>query len=440
MKRVLFGIIIGLLAGAPLISVSRAAEETTVSSTGLIIKELYLGSPTDAADEYVLLYNASNSPIDMAGISVEYKAATGKSWYQKARMESGTLDPGSEHVLATVRERDTDMGSGMAQTGGNLRIVSAQAVTVDAVAWGNGDSAEGTATIAPKSGQALRRVQDDTGIYLDNGNNLADFEVVDIDVVPLEDISDGDVVSQTVQENNDDSSNTKFANIEITELLPDPASPSSDADDEYIELFNPNTENIYLNGWKLTDAAGHSAKLDGLVVGSNQYLAIYSAQSKLSLNNSGDVISLINPSGSVVMSTPDYGAAKEGLTFGVSADGWGWLSEPTPDRANAALATEEALSAASTKAKSKKATSSANKKKAKAAKTKKSKTPKLAKTANAQSVDGSTGITDEQAESVPWTWLVAGLGVLGVGYGVYEYRPEIISFIAKLRAKFSARS
>jgi ElaB/YqjD/DUF883 family membrane-anchored ribosome-binding protein len=140
------------------------------------------------------------------------------------------------------------------------------------------------------------------------------------------------------------------------------------------------------------------------------------------------------------MSTPDYGAAKEGLAFGVSTDGWGWLSEVTPNKLNAALVAEEVLNTTSSKSKSKKASAKTSKKKAKAAKSKKSKTPKLAKTASAQAAEASTGLADEQSESVPWVWLVAGLGILAVGYGVYEYRPEIISFITKLRAKFSARS
>jgi hypothetical protein len=269
---------------------------------------------------------------------------------------------------------------------------------------------------------------------------LADYEIIDIDSPPANEPSAENTEKQTDQENVGETLTAGAVAIEITELLPDPASPLADADDEFIELYNPGVTSVNLTGWKLTDAAGHSAKLDGTVIGAGQYLALYSAQTKLSLNNSGDIISLVAPAGETVMSTPDYGAAKEGLAFGVSTDGWGWLSEVTPNKLNAALVAEEVLNTTSSKSKSKKASAKTSKKKAKAAKSKKSKTPKLAKTASAQAAEASTGLADEQSESVPWVWLVAGLGILAVGYGVYEYRPEIISFITKLRAKFSARS
>ncbi len=435
MKRVIAGLIAAILALVPLAQGVCAAEEIAKSTSRVAIRQAYFGSMSDATDEFVTVANYGSDSVEISGYTLEYKAATGKSWYEKAKVGSGiTLAAGEDYVFATKRERDAEMGSGFAQGGGNVRLVSASGAVLDALAWGAGDSPEAVAATAPTAGNALSRKLDDAGVVIDTESNSADFEITNIDASATV-INSGEptpeLQASTLQSNAD-------AQIEITEIFPDPTSPATDSSDEFIELFNAGSETASLIGWKLQDDAGHTAKLDGVTLVSGQYLALMSSQTKLSLNNSGDVISLINSAGEVVMATPSYGAAKEGLTFGTSANGWGWLAMPTPNAVNSALASVEAVSVAGAKTKAKKATAkAATKKKTKSAK---AKTPKLAKTASAAGANTGADLVDTQAETVPWTWLVAGLGLIAVGYGVYEYRPEITSFITKLRAKLSTRS
>lgn len=429
MKRVLLGILTAVFAMAPTVQVAQA--EVSQSSADVVIYQAYFGSPSDATDEFVILHNASLAVVDISGLVVEYKSATGKSWYEKAKVAAGTaIASGEDYVLATKRERNGELDGGFAQSGGNTRIISSAGEVIDALAWGTGDAAEGVAASAMVAGQALTRKSDASGQLIDTQNNVADFEAVNIDIV-TEAPSNPDPTNPAPVQTGVD------ATVEITELFPDPTSPANDSSDEFIELFNAGAESVLLSGWKLRDAAGHSASLDGVSLQSGQYLALMSSQTKISLNNSGDTVALLNPAGEIVMTTPDYGAAEEGLTYGSSAEGWGWLANPTPNAANSLLASQDVVAAAATKAKAKKTTAKSTKKKAKSAK---AKTPKLAKTAAASAANNTADMVDSQAESVPWTWLVAGLGVLAVGYGVYEYRPEITSFFVKLRAKLSARS
>jgi hypothetical protein len=317
----------------------------------------------------------------------------------------------------------------LAQSGGNVRLVSDNDSVLDQVAWGNGDSPEASAALAPKAGEAIERSCDDvSGTCSDSQDNKLDFRIVVIDSK-----SDSDAGPDVADM--PDQSLEDVQQIEITELLPDPASPLSDGKDEYIELYNAGGAVVLLNGWKLVDEAGHSSKLDGVSIPGNSYIVLYSATTKLSLNNSGDTISLVRPDGEVVMTTPNYGASKVGRSYGVTPEGWGWLIRPTPGVVNASLSVdnEEALTSSS---KAKKV--SAKSTKAKSAS--KSKSPKVAKAAAATKDTPSTSSESGDAEqAVPWVWLVAGLGVFAVGYGVYEYRPEIISAIDRVRAKLAAR-
>lgn len=429
MKRVLLGILAVVFALVPVAQIAQA--EADHSSADLVIYQAYFGSPIDATDEFMVLHNTSLAAVDISGLVVEYKSATGKSWYEKAKVAAGSaIAAGEDYVLATKRERNGELDGGFAQSGGNVRIVSSAGEIIDTLAWGTGDSAEGSVAPSVAPGQALTRKSDVSGQLIDTQNNLADFEVINMDIV-TEVPSNPDVTSPAPMQLAIDTT------VEITELFPDPTSPATDSSDEFIELFNAGTEAALLNGWKLRDAAGHASSLDGVSLQSGQYLALMSSQTKISLNNSGDTVSLINPAGEIVMTTPDYGAAQEGLTYGSSAEGWGWLATPTPNAANSSLASQDIVAAAATKAKAKKTSVKSTKKKAKSAK---AKTPKLAKTAAASAANNNADMVDAQSEPVPWTWLVAGLGVLAVGYGVYEYRPEITSFFAKLRAKLSARS
>lgn len=430
MKRVLLGLLAAIFTLVPAVGVLQAAESSQDASD-LVIRQVYFGSPTDASDEFVIMSNVGSDGIDIGGLVVEYKSATGKSWYEKAKVASGTvIASGEDYVFATKRERNTELDSGFAQSAGNVRIVSSTGEILDSLAWGMGDTPEGTAVSAVAAGQALSRKSDTSGQLVDTQSNVADFEAVSIDIA-AEIPSDPDPTNPLPVQAGID------AMVEITELFPDPTTPATDSSDEFIELFNAGIETVTLNGWKLRDAAGHSTPLDGVSLLAGQYLALMSSQTKLSLNNSGDTVALVNPGGEIVMTTPDYGAAKEGLTYGTSDEGWGWLAIPTPNAANSSLASQDVTAAAVTKARAKKTTVKSTKKKAKSVK---AKTPKLAKTAAASSANSNTDLVDGQTESVPWQWLVAGLGVLAVGYGVYEYRPEITSFFVRLRAKFSARS
>ena len=95
----------------------------------------------------------------------------------------------------------------------------------------------------------------------------------------------------------------------IKEFLPNPA--GRDQEGEYVKLFNDSDRAVFLNGWKLKDAAGKTFELSGRLAAGQELVLPYS-QTKISLNNSGEKLFLYDVSGKLVDELGYAGQAEEG--------------------------------------------------------------------------------------------------------------------------------
>lgn len=404
------------------------ASATTVVSNGVVISELSAGDTKSASNEFVELYNDTAQVVDLSGMKLEYKSATGKTWYVKVTIPAGAQL--SAHHYFTLRSIDGDdamMQSGLAQLAGNVRLRNSAGDIIDQLAWGQADSALGSPAPVAKADQTIARRASGGG-YQNSLDNATDFAIgaptLGADNVLLTNLD-------STGQGADDLSANFSRDITVTELLPDPVKPQVDNHDEFIELYNDGDSDQALNGYSLVDASGHSYKLDGQVIRAHSYLVLYSAQTKISLNNGGDTISLLAPNGEELITTPDYGKAKPGKSWGVTTDGWAWTQAPTPGALNATQLADDDSSASASKKTSAKSTSVKSK-------TANAKSSKVAKKASAKSGANGGGGVDENknATGSNWSWLLIVLGIGTIGYGIYEYRSEITDFVQKLRAKF----
>lgn len=410
----------GLMIGALFVSGGAVQHVSAASGpSSLLIQSVQLGSGADATDEYVRVINISTQSVETKGLTIEYKAATGTSWAKKASVgESHVLSPGATLTVASKQAHDVPLTAGLAQAGGNLRLVLTSK-TLDQLAWGKGDSPEGKAISAPAIGQTIDRIC--TVTCQDTNDNSADFE--------LSGTADG---SARVEPVSLDDASTAYS-IEITELFPDPASPQTDAQDEYIEIFNAGDRTAILVGWKLVSGK-QSYKLDGVQLTAGQYLALSSATTKLGLTNTGDTVSLLDASGGEVMTTPNYAAAKSGKSFGVTDGGWAWLDHPTPSAVNAGVLMEGLVPEKTPKTTDKKATTTKKATASSKATSAKSVSSAVKEAAKSTSTEGDL----ESSTTFSSGWVLAILGIFAIGYGVYEYRPELLSLYTRLRAKSQA--
>lgn len=95
----------------------------------------------------------------------------------------------------------------------------------------------------------------------------------------------------------------------IREFLPNPV--GADKDGEYIKIFNDTDVAVNLSGWKISDASGKAFNLSGTIK-SKEELVLTAIQTKISLNNNGETISLFNSNGILVDKLGYVGVAEEG--------------------------------------------------------------------------------------------------------------------------------
>ncbi len=401
-------------------------------SGSMVLSEVLPGSTDSQSNEFIELYNNSDQPVALSGWTAEYKSATGKSWSKRATLAQSDSVQGHEYIVLSTEATDSlRLSSGMAQGGGNVRLRDASGNVVDQLAWGDGDSAEDQSVSAPPLGQSMARaLSGDTTLLVDSDNNASDFHIATAPTPGASPINDQVPVPVVLPPG------STGGDVILSELLPDPQSPLSDTKDEYIELYNQGDSDASLEGWSLRDKTGHIYRFGPLSIPANSYMVFKSAITKISLNNDGDEISLLDASDVVVDSSPNYGSAKPGLTWGVSDGVWAWLSEPTPGSSNAAPLPPEAQAAA--KATSKKTTTKSPTKKSSASAKKAKKTSAIAKKASAASPT-SYAATEVAQNPKLWSWLLIFLGLGTIGYGIYAYRPEITHIIHQLRAKLGHR-
>jgi hypothetical protein len=301
------------------------------------------------------------------------------------------------------------------------------------VGYGTAEGHEGDkAAPAPKAGQSIVRVQNDQEVYVDTGHNSADFVLLpdeDADSPP----SPADEEPLPEQPGQGAGTpQTNYKDAEITEVLPDPASPQTDTNDEFIELYNPYDQALDLTGYTLKTGTNWTYKytITDTVVDPFGYVVLTSAQTHLSLSNSGSGVRLYDPTEKLLAEAPSYGKAQTGNSWAKNADGqWVWSAKPTPGEPNIL----EAPTQASTSAKSSTGSSAKNTTTANAASsTKKAATPK----ASTSVVKGLTTTASQPATASNngnqiGMWVLAGAGVLGVGYALYEYRQEIGGFVRR---------
>lgn len=203
---------------------------------------------------------------------------------------------------------------------------------------------------------------------------------------------------------------------QITELLPNPAAPASDADDEFIEVYNPNDALFDLSGFTLEVGltTNHDYKFPaGTVIGSKQFAAFYSSDTGLSLSNTNGQARLLDPNGQIINQTNEYNSAKEGQAWALAKGDWYWTSSPTPGAANVVGQGSSATTGKSNTGS--KAQSSTH--------------PAPA----SNSTNTATGDFSTAQPVQIHSWTLAGVGSLALLYGAYEYRNDLANHIDRFR-------
>lgn len=438
------------------------APVSAAGSTSIVINEILTGTSTGAGQEFVELYNNSNQSIELGGWRLEYKSATSanlaSSWSKKTEL-SGVIKARGYYLAAPLEDypdADANWSSTLAAGGGHVRLVDPDGNTIDLVGYGNANSPENRVAPAPSTGSSLSRQP----VGIDSDNNSADFVITEAPspVSSWEPV--GESSNETVNDQDEPANQpngelptleplpetptaepvvetSAYPKLHITELLIDPESPLTDAEDEYIELFNPGSSEVQLEGYILktgTDLKNSYTFLSG-VVPAMGYLAVFSKQSGVPLTNSGGGAQLLSPIGEIIDQTATYAKAKPGNAWMRDGENWIWTSTPTPGQQNLLTGIQSVLAAAV------KTVKPASIKKPKAAASKSSK-PKVAKS-SAKKKPAKSGVSEPvkvaAAKIKPATWLIILLAVITIGYAIYEFRHDIKNHFQRFRSYLSVR-
>jgi hypothetical protein len=484
MKKAVLSTLVTVVLCVGQAPIVRAETAVTPTLQHILITEIQTGGTTDATEEFVEIYNPNEDPINIAGWQLQYRAASGTSaqtWPGSSTKATVTCPAGSPADCATTIQPHgrivftrtianiagaIPMSGGFSDTGGEIRLIQpGTTVTVqDFVGYGTAADAEGgSAAAAPNGGSSIKRKITDDGLPIDTNNNAADFVAACGNPTPgIEDSSympraSGCVAPPTEPTSTDPSQSDPtdtpaepidgtdtggsenptttltYLPILITELLPDPAAPQQDSNDEFIELYNPNDTAVTLKDYRLQTGSDYryTYTLGDTPLGPHMYLAIPSAVSKLSLVNSGSGVRLMDPNNSTV-SEVTYGEAKVGQTWMQDGAGWQWTLSPTPGAANILTLPAPKTTATTTTTAKKKVATPTTTKTAMAKVT----VPK-ATAAKKATTTKSSPTTQQAVAQSPQYWLLVPIGALAAGYAIYEYRQDISKITRKSWAAFT---
>ncbi len=444
--------------------------------SALIISEVKVrndSTPVVGLDEFIELYNPGTEPVSLNEYFINFTSTLPPIFDStKASVIADGLLPAGKSLVLAREDLDPNLPnsikspfSNLNDGGGTIQITGLTGNIIDQFAW-----ASTLPVIAPiqyictqvnttcniTKTQSFSRSKDTDGKYIivdptwmhDDPSPESTILLPsppppepEPEPEPVPSIADPDVLPDaepstelpydTIAPSTETPTETQNTQLppQITELLPNPASPASDSTDEYVELYNPNDQPLNLTGYKLQtgNTFSYSHTFTDTNLAAYEHKSFFISETGAILSNSGGQARLLDTSGVVVAQTNVYDDANDGDAWALINGAWQWTTKPTPNAPNELAL--PILKVASTKAPAvkKAAVTKASKPKATAkvasAKTaKSSQTPKTSKTAATPSTQ-----SHEDPEELPPTihpGILAGVGAITLLYALYEYRHD----------------
>lgn len=365
-KKIIVGSALALVFGLPLQAV--ASPELVEEPPKVIISEVnWAGSATSSADEWLELQNLEEEAIDLSGWSIDGAATSNTTL---TLPEDAIIQAHGVYLISNYAQNQSTLArtpdfttTAVALGNSGLRLVlrDRASTEVDSVGYGGAPSAGSSLGAGSLAVASMIRDGDgwvtattsqnfDAGVTQFGTPGVADvvveaqatetetptngvdvtaestinegaietptdtvesFVETEMDEVAIEPESDAVLIEQELGAEPVDVAATvsplsySLGELIINEVVSDPA----DAE-EWVELYNPYDNVIPLGGWQLREAGGTSVKLNGLI-GERQFVSI-AWQSKL--NNAGDTVMLLDPSGAVI-DTISFGKIDKGSSL-----------------------------------------------------------------------------------------------------------------------------
>lgn len=409
---------------------------------------------TSSNGQFITLYNNTNSTIDLSTIQLQYfnnydllKATSGKLISLSGKVPAHgyvVVNDGPVQVCYQMTVDSVSLGlsstAGMVQVAHFSSTTSPQAISIldDYVGWSK-TAAPGAQTLPVSTSSFLQRQPLDSqnapkistigeGFWLSaqqpDGSTLCSVNPASIGSGGqlLAATSSPPVIISTSASANMPVADAGLIAPQLSEILPNPAPPLSDATDEFVELYNPNDAQFDLSGFSLQAGINTTHNYifpsGQFILQPHEFKAFYAPQTGLALSNESGQVKLLDPAGNVLAQSDIYTTAKDGYARVYANGSWQWTTTPTPSAANTITAPPAPKKSTAASGPTKTASKTA----VKGAKT----------TAKPKTSNGSIPPAITTASNLH-PLVLAGVGTLALLYALYEYRHDLANTFHRLR-------
>ncbi len=255
-------------------------QEFSTSTARIVINE-FLSDPNTGEKEWIELYNAGDADVFLD----EYSLYDGVG---KIAIVTGTIPESGFRTIYLASSK-------LNQSGDQISLKDSIGNILDAVSYGEwSDSDETDNALAPGKGHSSARVSD--GEDTDGDHDDFSYTITPTPGLP------NSITPKEIPPTSSETSVPTIANpgapkatfvegsVVINEFVSDPL----EGETEFVELYNTTGNIISLDDWILQDGSLAKTVLTGSISSHNFFVI---EKPKGSLNNSGDLITLLDPSG-----------------------------------------------------------------------------------------------------------------------------------------------
>ncbi len=306
--------------------------DPSVATAAVQLSELY-PAPVSGQEEFIELYNPNSEAISIAGLQLT--DASGKTFtISEATVESTSLAAHSYLALPYSKTKIILNNSGdtviLTDANGSLLDQMTYDTALSGFAW-----ARHVGVTDPETSWNWTSLvtQGTANIFVDDAENTestAEQSALTQEPTPTTQPTGGSPTTPTTQAPVAEDTRQTSSKIKINEVLPNAV--GSDTNTEWIELVNIGSSAVRLIDWTVSDAS-KTYPIGDVTLGAGELLLLESSVTRISLNNSGETVTLTDPF-DVVIDTLEYGASTEGQSYARFSDAFSWTASPTPGTAN----------------------------------------------------------------------------------------------------------
>jgi hypothetical protein len=341
----------GLFLGLVVLAGSACVTPTHASSASVLITNIRAGGQTSAQEEGIVLYNNSSFEVDITNWCVANKQHTNFACFTPRAQSETSILPAYSYANIVSSKAVKDMNvvnysliyESSASSSGTI-IASADTISlldatgrfIDQFSW----------SLSLTSTQQWIRTKLSTlpDLFIDTDSSI-DWQKGMYSEFPASQMQYRQALPdnppEEPQEEESPVQPEEILPAAITELLPNAV--GSDAGNEFIEIFNPNKEtNIYLKDYQLKVGMvlEKNIVLSEYILKPGEYKVFTNADLGFSLLNSSSRVALFKPDGLLISEVPVYESPADGESWAFINDSWRYTNQPTPGAGNQATVVE----------------------------------------------------------------------------------------------------